>query len=142
MGAASEWGRVTRGTIAGLLYGTLLALLSFAAAGAGHGTGFPFLVSSAPFGLLGMPAAVFGAPLLWAAVGALVADSGRVIRPVAVLYMHYVSGVVLMLAYFSLQEVDPEDLDSVEQISPESIFIWVIVYLVGQAVVWRRILVK
>ena len=91
--SASRMGRVTRGTIAGPLYGALLALLSFLTVGAGHGIGIPFLISSAPFGFPGIPAAVLGAPLLWAVVGALVADPGRVIPPGTVLFMHYVSDV-------------------------------------------------
>lgn len=139
MGAASEWGRVTRGIMAGLLYGVLLAFLSFAAVGPeGRGTGIPFLISSAPFGLLAMfGGAAWGAPLLWAIVGGLVMDPGRLIPPGAVLLVHYASGIFLAVISLTSSELDEDD---VVQFSPELIFIWAAVYLIGQAVVWRRIL--
>jgi hypothetical protein len=138
MGTASEWRRVIKGIIAGLLYGVLLAFLSFMAVGPeGRGTGIPFLMSSAPFGLLGMfGGAAWGAPLLWAIVGALVTDPGRLVPPGAVLLVHYASGILLAMVYLTSLERDGDD---VVQFSPEVIFIWAAVYLIGQAVVWRRI---
>jgi hypothetical protein len=51
MTAGSEWRRAVVGAIAGLLYGLLLAFLSFGAIGAGHGTLIPLIVSSAPLGV-------------------------------------------------------------------------------------------
>ena len=48
MTASSGTRRATVGLLVGLLYGSILAFLSLGAAGAGHGTLIPLLLSSAP----------------------------------------------------------------------------------------------
>ena len=89
MRAGSESRRAIIGVMAGVSYGSILAFLSIFAAGGGHGTSIPLWLSSAPlsaFGLVAWPiggsdvgasAMVLGAPLVWAALGALAALSGR-----------------------------------------------------------------
>jgi len=54
--------------------------------------------------------------------------------------VHYASGVFLSVVRLTSLELD-EDVVDVE-FSPALIFIWTVVYLAGQAVIWRRILVK
>ena len=91
MRAGSEARRAIVGAMVGLLYGAVLALLSAFVFGGGHNISTPLLLSSAPVGLLilvgkllgepyvgyGYNAALFGAPLLWAVLGSLVALSYR-----------------------------------------------------------------
>ena len=93
MTAGAEASRAIVGAMVGLLYGSVLALLSLFLFGGGgaHGTSIPLLLSSAPLGvfalvgkLVGEPymgygdnATVLGAPLVWAGLGWLVALSGR-----------------------------------------------------------------
>jgi hypothetical protein len=119
------------------VYGSILAFLSFVAAGAGHGTYIPLFLSSAPFGLVGIMAAIAGAPVVWAGFGALVAPSGRakwygLIRALAL--AHYVSGLALVAA----AEPGMTYLGRVLRISPESVAIWLVVYVVGQVALWWR----
>src|SRR5580765_1700576 len=62
--------RVEPDTLRGMLFGVGLAALGFLAAGAGHGTYVLIGASSAPVGVLGIRAALAGAPIFWAVVGA------------------------------------------------------------------------
>jgi hypothetical protein len=128
------------------MYGFVLALLSFLAMGAGHGTWIPFLLSSAPFGVLvffgdvGFYAALIGgAPVVWATFGALVAPCGRAkwLRLTQVLaLLHYVSGLALIEATTGYGEL--VHLVRPERISPEIMLVWAAVYLAGQVTLWRR----
>ena len=93
MTVGPEARRAIVGALVGLLYGSVLALLSLFLFGGGgaHGTSIPLLLSSAPLGvfalvgkLVGEPymgyghnATVLGAPLVWAGLGWLVALSGQ-----------------------------------------------------------------
>jgi hypothetical protein len=52
MRACPESRRAIVGAVVGFAYGSVLAFLSFLAMGAGHGSWVPFLLSSAPFGVL------------------------------------------------------------------------------------------
>jgi hypothetical protein len=133
----------------GLLYGSVLALLSLFlfGGGAAHGTSIPLLLSSAPLGvfalvgkLVGEPymaygdnATVLGAPLVWAGLGWLVALSGRgrlrLARILALL--HYASG----LALIATAGEEPGRLERLVQISP-ALVMWATIYLAGQAALW------
>jgi hypothetical protein len=132
----------------GLLYGSVLALLSLFLFGGGgvHGTSIPLLLSSAPLGvfalvgkLVGEPyvgyghnAAVLGAPLVWAGLGWLVALSGRgrlTLSRILVL-SHYASG----LALIAMTGEEPGRLERLP-ISPEFVM-WAAIYLAGQAALW------
>ena len=129
----------------GLLYGSVLALLSLFLFGGGgtHGTSIPLLLSSAPLGvfalvgkLVGEPymgygdnATVLGAPLVWAGLGWLVALSGRgrlkLARILALL--HYASG----LALIATAGEEPGRLERLVQISP-ALVMWATIYLGGK----------
>jgi hypothetical protein len=150
MRAGSESRRAIVGAIVGLLYGSILAYLSLLAAGAGHGTFLPILLSSAPLGVFGYLAALFdmpyvgfvttllGAPLLWATFGSLAATSGRGkwLRLTHVLaLLHYASGLALV----ATRDGELAHLERVLRISPEFVVVWATVYLVGQVALWWRI---
>src|SRR5215468_8863266 len=142
-----ESGRAIVGAVAGFAYGSILSFLSCLALGAGHGSSFPFFLSSAPLGVLGFlgeagfyAAVVGGAPVVWATFGALVAPTGRakwrrLTQLLALL--HYASGLALTAATGGLDEL--ARLERVLRISPESIVLWAAVYVVGQAALWWRV---
>src|SRR5262252_6717917 len=142
-----ESGRAIVGAVVGFAYGSILSFLSLGALGAGHGTSFPFFLSSAPLGVLGFfaesgfyAAVVVGAPVVWATFGALAAPSGRakwrrLIQLLALL--HYASGLALIAATGGLDELDY--LKRLLRISPESIVLWAVVYVVGQVALWWRV---
>jgi hypothetical protein len=151
MTAGSEASRPIVGAMVGLLYGSVLALLSLFLFGSGgaHGTSIPLLLSSAPLGvfallgkLVGEPylgyghnATVLGAPLVWAGLGWLVALSGRgrlgLSRILALL--HYASGLALVATAGG----EPARLQRLLQY-PEAVM-WVTIYLAGQAALWSSI---
>ena len=146
MTAHPEARRAIVGAMVGLLYGSVLALLSLwlFAGGSAYGTSIPLLLSSAPLGvfaligkLVGEPymgyghnATVLGAPLVWSGLGWLVARSGRgrlrLFRTLVLL--HYASGIALIATAGA-------GLARLAQISPEPI-IWATIYLAGQAALW------
>ena len=108
MRACPESRRAIVGAVVGFAYGSVLAFLSFLAMAAGHGSWVPFLLSSAPFGVLVFfgdfsfyAALIGGAPVVWASFGALLAPSGRVkwrrLTQVLAL-LHYASGLALVAA--------------------------------------------
>jgi hypothetical protein len=142
MGADSELRRAFTGAMAGVSYGSILAFLSIFAAGGGHGTGIPLWLSSAPlsaFGLVAWPigeaALVLGAPLVWAALGGLVAPSSRgasLRLTLALVLLHYASGLALV----AMTGAGPIGLAGEV---PEFFLVWVPVYLVGQVALWWRI---
>ena len=148
MTVGPEARRAIVGALVGLLYGSVLALLSLFLFGGGgaHGTSIPLLLSSAPLGvfalvgkLVGEPymgyghnATVLGAPLVWAGLGWLVALSGqgtlKLSRILALL--HYTSG----LALIATAGEEPARLQRLLQY-PEAVM-WVTIYLAGQAALW------
>jgi hypothetical protein len=142
-----ESGRAIVGAVVGFAYGSILSFLSLGALGAGHGTSFPFFLSSAPLGVLGFfgesgfyAAVVGGAPVVWAMFGALVAPAGRAkwLRLTQVLaLLQYASGLALIAATTGLDEL--ARLERVLRISPESIVLWAVVYVVGQVALWWRV---
>src|SRR5882762_4487092 len=149
--AASESRRATIGAMVGLLYGSILSFLSLFAAGGGHGTGIPFLLSSAPLDVFTLAAWRVGAsdvggyalllspPLVWAALGSLAALSGRgkSLRLTQILaLLHYCSGLALVAT--SGAELLP--LPSfVNVYLMVNVLVWATVYLAGQVALWWRI---
>ena len=145
MTAGSEWRQVVVGAIAGLLYGLLLAFLSFGAIGAGHGTLIPLIVSSAPLGVAYPGASsdaereaalftmLFAGPLLWMLLGWLVAlASRRAGLAAAVLLMHYASALALVATTgLGLRGLAKE--------IPDFVLVWAPAYLLGQVGLWWRI---
>ena len=139
--------RAIVGAVVGFVYGSILACLSFLALGAGHGSSFPFFLSSAPLGVLGFfgesgfyAAVVGGAPVVWATFGALVAPAGRAkwFRLTQVLaLLHYASGLALIAATTGLDEL--AYLKRLLRTTPEFIVLWAAVYVVGQVALWWRV---
>ena len=148
MTASSGSKRAIVGVMVGFLYGSILAFLSLGAGGAGHGTIFPLLLSSAPLGVFwvadtggGREAAflamLFGGPFLWAALGSLVALPGRgkgLRRTQILVLLHYASGLALVAATDSGLPDLPADLKR----APELVIMWATVYLAGQVALWWR----
>ena len=146
--AASESRRAIVGAMVGLLYGSILTFLSIFAAGGGHGSGIPFVLSSAPldvFGLatwrpdLGGPAMLLAPPLVWATLGSLAALSGRGIslRLAQILALvHYASGLALV----TMRSAELLPLRSfVNVYLMVNVLVWATVYLAGQVALWWRI---
>jgi hypothetical protein len=135
--------------LVGLLYGSILAYLSLFAAGGGHGTSIPLLLSSAPlviFGLVpwrvgasyvGDHAMLLGAPLVWATLGSLVALSGRGKRlrfTQVLVLLQYASGLALVATTGAELAHLARDVWVTEHVVA-----WATVYLVGQVALWWRI---
>ena len=133
------------------MYGCVLSFLSLFAAGAGHGTGIPFALSSAPidvFGLadwrvgasnVGNHALLLAPPLVWAAIGLLAALSGRgtSLRLTQILALvHYASGLALVT--MRLAELLPLR-EFVNVYLTVNVLVWATVYLAGQVALWWRI---
>jgi len=144
--AGSDSRRALLGAVAGLLYGFVLVFLSIVAAGAGHGTIMPLLLSSAPVAILLDPEAgisdamsyalLLGAPILWAALGSLAALSGRGMTrrvTLALVLLHYVSGLALLAMRGAGLQPSFVNIYVVAYI-----LVWAAVYLVGQAALWWR----
>jgi hypothetical protein len=129
--------RMVAGAAAGFLYGLLLLFGSFGAAGAGHGTAIPFLMSAAPFSVFGVGAAIFTAPLLWLGLGILIAcsgsPSGRNLAQWALLLQYLSACLILVLIGIPLYR---------ERIFPggqDLIAFWAALYVGGQVLIWRYI---
>jgi hypothetical protein len=144
MRAGSQSRRAIVGAMVGLLYGSILSYLSLFAAGGGHGTGAPVLLSSAPLSVFGLVAwrvgasyvadyaMLLSAPLVWAAIGSLAALSGRgrSLRLTQILVLlHYASGLALV-AIFAPDLVPLPSFINVWVIG--YVVVWATVYLVGQ----------
>jgi hypothetical protein len=145
MTAGPESMRAIVGAMTGLFYGSILAFVSSFLFGASHhGTSIPLLLSSAPLGvfaligkLVGEPylgygynAMLLGTPLVWGALGSLVALSGdgkmlRLAQSLALL--HYASGLALVA---TIGPERPELLLRVDGV------LWASAYLAGQVVLW------
>jgi len=149
--AASETRRAIVGAMVGLLYGCILTFLSIFAAGGGHGTGIPFVLSSAPLDVFGMAAWHVGAtnvsslamllapPLVWAAIGSLAALSGRgtSLRLTWILALvHYASGLALVM----MRRAELLPLRSFADVYVMvNVLVWATFYLAGQVALWWRI---
>jgi hypothetical protein len=148
MRAGSGSSRAIVGAILGLLYGSLLAFLSIVAAGGGHGTIVPLLLSSAPLSVFlyapsGVSEAMFivlllGPPLVWATLGSLVALPGRGTRhklTQLLVLLHYASGLAL-LAVRGAELLPLPSFVNIYLIV--NVLVWATVYLVGQVALWWR----
>jgi hypothetical protein len=148
MMAGSDSRRAIAGAMIGLLYGSTLALWSLVLFGSGHAISIPLFLSSAPLGVLalvgnliggpyvsyGYRAALLGAPLVWAALGSLVALSGRGSTPRLIqvlLLLHYGSGLALV----ATAGEGPAHLQRLPGIWFD-IAMWATVYLAGQVALW------
>lgn len=92
-------GRPWLSAIVGLFIGVAFAVLGLVAAGGGHGTYAPLAICSAPLSLLGIEAALWGSPFLWACLGlALGIRRLRLRRLVisALLGCHYLSAATAL----------------------------------------------
>jgi hypothetical protein len=142
--ASSDWRRAIVGAAVGLLYGAVVLLLSIGAAGAGHGTNIPLLFSSAPFSLLQLVGGpdyigearlstiLCGTPLLWAAIGSLVALSGRrksLRLAQALVTLHYVCALAVVATIGA-------SLRGLTGKVPDFVYVWALFYLTGQVVLW------
>src|SRR5262245_3486185 len=149
--AASETRRAIVGAMVGLLYGCILSFLSIFAAGGGHGTGIPFVLSSAPLDVFGMAAWHVGAtnvgglamllapPLVWAAIGSLAALSGRgtSLRLTWILALvHYASSLALV----TMRRAELLPLRSFADVYVMvNVLVWATFHLAGQVTLWWRI---
>jgi len=138
--------KVIVGALIGFSYGCILALLAFAAMGAGHGSWIPFLISSAPFGVLTFlgtsgfyTSVAAGAPVIWTAFGAMVATSDNpklVRRTRTLLLVHYAAGLLLVAVTTGFGEL--AYILRMLRISPEIMVAWAMFYVGGQiALHWR-----
>jgi hypothetical protein len=149
--AASESRRAIVGATVGLLYGCILSFLSIFAAGGGHGTGIPFVLSSAPLDVFGMAAWHVGAtnvgshamllapPLVWATIGSLAALSGRgtSLRLTQILALvHYASGLAIVMMRLAQFLPLSSFLNVYVMVN---VLVWATVYLAGQVALWWRI---
>lgn len=149
--AASESRRAIVGAMVGLLYGSILSFLSLFAAGGGHGTGIPILLSSAPLHVFGLAdwrvgasyvggyALLLGPPLVWAALGSSAALSGRgkSLRLTQILaLLHYASGVALVATRGAELLPLPSFVNVYLMVN---VLVWATVYLAGQVALWWRI---
>jgi hypothetical protein len=151
MMSGSEWWRAIAGAVVGLLYGSIFAYLSIFAFGGGHGTPIPFMLSSAPLGIVlwiahdvgasrfGDLAALLSAPLVWAGLGSLVALAGRgkSLRLARILVLlQYASGLALVAIFLPryLGATFPYGRDFVV-----IVIVWATVYLLGQVALWWRL---
>jgi hypothetical protein len=115
----------------GFLYGFILIVLSFIAAGGpeGGGAGLPLVISSAPLGAGGEIGLVFyGTPFLWAL---LAYSTTMVFRwiPQFLFLLHYISAV-LILIFLPVGWLGG---------GGAWIIVWAPVYLGGQVMFWRAI---
>lgn len=151
LGAASETRRAIVGAMVGLLYGSILSFLSLFAAGGGHGTGIPFVLSSAPLDVMGLAAwrvggldvrgyaLLLGPPLVWAVLGSLAALSGRgtSFRLTQILaLLHYASGLALVATRAAELLPLPSFVNVYLMVN---VLVWATVYLAGQVALWWRI---
>jgi hypothetical protein len=77
--------------LAGACWGAVLAICSALAMGAGHGVYFPAAIISAPFGALGVIAALIGSVVLWSGFAALTHKRSNA----ALLLFHYFGTAVI-----------------------------------------------
>lgn len=122
--------------MAGSGFGVALGIWGYLAAGAGHGTYVLIAISSAPLGLLGIPVAAFGAPVLCGGVGFLLAAADR--SPQRKLFLalaaaHYL-GSLLLLTTRSFGDWDY--FNKVIAYMPGLIAGWLVTYSAGHVLMW------
>ena len=128
---------ILQGGCAGLAYGVVLSLLSLGTAGAGWGSFFPIVLSSAPLGSFGLIGAFVATPALWALIGALAvaARAGRFERSAALLPALHVAAVLILI---ELGDASPGRAfrDALIE-APWPMAAWSLVYVAGQVALWR-----
>ena len=128
---------ILQGGCAGLVYGVVLSLLSLGTAGAGQGSFFPIVLSSAPLGSFSLIGAFVAAPVLWALIGALAvaARAGRFERSAVLLPALHVVAVLILI---ELGDARPgrEFRDALIE-APWPMAAWSLVYVAGQVTLWR-----
>lgn len=122
----------------GFLYGALLAIFAFLAAGMGHGTYVLAGLVSAPIGAIGILAAFYGAPIFWSFTGLLLRNSGSRLRRVLFLCLvitHYLSSVALLT---SERYGDWKQFVKMFSSGQSAIVVvgGLLFYLIGQVVMW------
>lgn len=128
--------RMKPGVWAGLAYGLLLSAASVLAAGAGHGTYAPLVISAGPLSIHSPGMAVAGVPILWTAFGAAIEwmprNAGNWLRAALLLYY---GGTVWALVHRSESVFVTR--------APAALWIvctlWAVLYLSGQVVVWKHL---
>ena len=122
----------------GVGYGSLLSFLSFLCVGSGHGTEIPMYVTSALFGF-GPWVALFGAPLLWGIIAAvLFSRHAPIWLPIAMI-VHYKSGLALAIAgAFG----DWVYVERVWRGMPWALTGWAMLYAGGQVLIWWHYLAR
>jgi hypothetical protein len=118
-------------SVIGIGYGLGLAVLSFMAAGAGHGTYLPLAVASAPLVILGVPTALLGTPVLWAVIGRLATVQPAIAMP-AVLVHYGAAGWLVVGTEFG----DRQYILKIHEFAPWLLPTWTLFYLAGQVAVW------
>jgi hypothetical protein len=122
--------------ISGFLYGLFLATIGVLATGAGHGTYVLTGAFSSPLGFLGIPAALFGAPILWLVIGLLVEKNNNSSRRklfLLVMATHY-CGIILLLNTENFG--DWKYFSRMFQSYPAMMILGFMVYAIGQAIIW------
>jgi hypothetical protein len=132
-------------SIAGVVYGAVLSVLSFMLTGAGHGTYVLLFVSSVPVFWLNaifpgnhpFIALFFGSPILWAVAGLFsVWQSGRLrlVFPV-VMATHYLGIILLIPGFYGGWGQTTDHLWGARD---EQIYtlLWFALYLSGQIALW------
>lgn len=122
----------------GFVYGALLAIFAFLAAGMGHGTYVLAGLVSAPIGAIGIPAAFYGAPVLWSCTGLLLRNPGSRLRRLLFLCLvvtHYLSSVALLTGerYGDWKQF-VKGFSSGQ--SATVLVVGLLFYLLGQVVIW------
>ncbi|HEV7223886.1 MAG TPA: hypothetical protein VGN42_14355 [Pirellulales bacterium] len=126
----------TRWFLIGALYGLVLSVFAFFAAGNGHGCYVPFGAFSSPWGVFGEMAAIFGVIPLWSSIAAILAlGTHRRFRALFVGCMvgHY-AGLPVLLA----GGAPFDDWGHSARVQPSVSAIGGLVYLAGQALLWQR----
>ncbi len=120
----------------GFLYGLVLAIFGLMAAGAGHGTYVLTGIFSAPLGLIGVPAALIGAIILWLVVGLLIKTSPKKFL-VFLLLIHY-GGIFLILNTETYG--DFKYFARMFLVNPSILILGLVVYTLGQVLIWIYLL--
>lgn len=121
-----------------LIYGAVLAVCSFVAAGFGHGTYTLLGLAGSPFAVLGIPAAFLAACFQWC--GLVLARSWIGHRYLAaILIVHYAAGALLLTVSAS-PYADWSYVGKLPQSARVILVFGFLCYGVGQIALWRTLL--
>lgn len=127
---------------AGFVFGAVMLVLGFMAAGMGHGCYVPISLAAAPFTLLSLKlddliAAIVAPPLLWGGYGLLAAWWGRrgkaASRGRKLLILHNALGLALVCPFPGTQYADWGSFGKVWPVAVLAL----VVYAAGQYAAWR-----